>query len=326
MRNVVLQNRRLLLLAVAGASIAGVVSALLGWFEAALALFGVAGLAGFVWIVVWAHTVNVVLTRLRRRIDALGAKTTSSTLSSQLVDVKSQLAGISARVDRADAAVRRTYTMLQKIPSDTVEVGRLYDSVVHHDRPMPELGNWAMTPRSLVWIVDRIRTTSLETIVECGSGSSTIWFATAMEHRGGPGRIIALEADGDYAEYTRSRLAELGLSHRAQVIHAPLVDTALTERPSQPWFDLAAFPDDVTSIDLLFVDAPISTVAQEVRYPGFPLLADRLPPGATVVLDDTNRPDERRITEAWLDERPAGRRLTVVATVDRSTVFSVEVD
>lgn len=326
MKKFAMQHRRLLLLVVAGASVLGVGSALLAWFEIALALFGVAGLAGFTWIVLWAHTVNVALVRLRRRIDAVGAKAANPKVRSQLVDITAELSGISARVDQAHAAVRHAQFLVQKVPSDTAEISRLYDGVVHHDRPMPELGNWAMTPRSLVWVVDRIRTTSLETIVECGSGSSTVWFATAMEHRGGPGRVIALEADGPYAEYTRSRLAELGLSHRAEVIHAPLIDTPLAGRPSQPWFDLADFPDDATSIDLLFVDAPIGAVAKEVRYPAFPMLAERLPRGATVILDDTVRLDERRIVQAWLAERPAGRRLTKVVKTDRSTVFSVDLD
>lgn len=326
MKKAVIDNRRALLVTVAGATALGMGAALLSWFEISLALFGLAALAAFAWIVVWAHTVNVALARLRRRIDAVGATAKRTRVRPHLVEIKDQLAGISARVERAEAGVRHTQVLVQQVPSDVLEVGRVYDRLVQHDRPMPELGNWALTPRSMVWVVERIRSTSLETIVECGSGSSTIWFAAAMEHRGGPGRIVALEADGDYAEYTRSRLADLGLSHRAQVIHAPLVDTALPGRRSLPWFDLTDFPQDVTDIDLLFVDAPIGSVASEIRYPGYPMLADRLQVGATVILDDTTRPDEHRIVQAWLRERPAGRRLTQVAQVDRSTVFSVDID
>lgn len=326
MKKAVIANRRLFLIVVVAASVMGIGSALLSWFEIALALFGLAGLAAFVWIAIWAHTVNVAIKRLRRRVNIVGASVKASTVGAQLDAIQQHLNGIQFSVERAEGAVRQTQEMVQQVPTDTLEVGRLYDRIVQHDRPMPELGNWAMTPRSLVWVVDRIRTTSIETIVECGSGSSTVWFATAMEHRGGPGRIVALEADGEYAEYTRSRLAALGLSHRAEVIHAPLIETELPGREPQPWFDLAQFPADVTSIDLLFVDAPIGLVAPEIRYPGFPMMASRLPAGSTVLLDDTTRPDEHQIAQTWLTERPAGRRLTKVGQVGRSTVFSVDVD
>lgn len=292
--------------------------------DVALALFGVAGLAAFGWIVLWAQALNSAVAALSTRVDAaVSAGQRGPTRSGQKAAQRS-LDALRMPLLRAAADAREAMILVQKVPSDTVELGRLYTTMVNHDRPMPALGNWAMTPGSVVWVINHINTAGVRTIVECGSGSSTVWFATAMEHRGGEGRIVSLESDADYAQMTRNQLAELGLSHRAEVIHAPLVETALPGRAVQPWYDISGLPDDVTAIDLLFVDGPVGALAKEIRYPGFPELAERLAPGATVILDDTGRPDERHIVETWLQERPAGRQLAVTHQLDRSTVFVVK--
>ena len=209
---------------------------------------------------------------------------------------------------------------VQRTPSVTQELRRAYDRVIDHDRPMPELGDWAMSASTLVWILDRISGSSVRTILECGSGSSTIWFATALAHRGGEGKVIALESSAEYAELTRADLARHGLQDRAVVLHAPLIETVVAERASQPWFDLSVLPD-LPPVDLLFVDAPVGGIARQARYPAYPLLADRLAPGAAVVLDDTGRPDEAAIVKLWKQESFHGRRLAEVRRLDRATAF-----
>jgi predicted O-methyltransferase YrrM len=212
---------------------------------------------------------------------------------------------------------------VQRTPSVTHELGRVYDRLVDHDRPMPELGDWAISPSTLIWMLDRLSDSSVQTILELGSGSSTIWFATALAKRGGEGRVVALESNADYAESTRTELAKHGLRDRAQVLYAPLVDTAVPGRENQPWFDISVLPD-LPPVDLLFVDGPAGAIANQVRYPAYPLLADRLAPGATVVLDDTGRPAEAAIVKAWKQQSFRGRRLREVRRLDRATAFVSE--
>jgi hypothetical protein len=74
----------------------------------------------------------------------------------------------------------------------------------------------------------------------------------------------------------------------------------------------------------LFVDGPPGAIARQVRYPAFPLLADRLAPGATVVLDDSRRSAEAAIVKAWKQESFRGRRLREVRSLDRATAFVSE--
>jgi predicted O-methyltransferase YrrM len=209
---------------------------------------------------------------------------------------------------------------IHRSPGLTAEMIRVYDRVVTHPHPMPELGGWAATPSTMLWILDRVLSEPVHTIVECGSGTSTVWIATALKARGGDGRVFALEDSDQYAAITRAELERLGLSDWATVVHAPLVDTALPDDSSQPWYDLSGLTLP-GQIDLLFVDGPPSRVASQVRYPAFPLLADRLAPDAVVILDDTGRPAEDAIVERWSREVHAGRALEVSRPVDRSTVL-----
>lgn len=211
---------------------------------------------------------------------------------------------------------------LERNPGLTVDLARAYDRLVDHHHRMPELGGWALTPSTLLWILDHLESTSPETVLECGSGSSTIWIATALRRLRNDGHVIALESSEEYASLTRDLLNHLDLTAFATVLHAPLVETPLPGRDAQPWFDLSQLVLH-GPVDLLFVDGPVGATAPEARYPAFPLLAKYLAADATVVLDDTTRQDEARIADLWCQEIHHGRRLREVRTIDRSTVFAV---
>lgn len=312
------------------AAVAGVAAAVLAPFSigAATAALAVSWLCGLGWMVLRSRAESVKLNQLLKQQRAssralVELQTTSTQLARrEAVDGRSdQQTGQQLKLIRKE--LYQVLVWVQRTPSVTQELRRVYDRVVEHDRPMPELGDWAMSASTLIWMLDRLENPDVRTIVECGSGSSTIWFATALSARGGEGRVVALETSAAYAESTRAELARHGLEDRAQVLHAPLVETAVPGRGHQPWFDISVLPD-LPPVDLLFVDGPVGGVAPQVRYPAFPLLADRLAPGATVVLDDTGRPAEAAIVQAWKKEVHAGRRLRQVRRLDRATAFVSE--
>jgi hypothetical protein len=57
-------------------------------------------------------------------------------------------------------------------------------------------------------------------------------------------------------------------------------------------------------VDLLLVDGPPADTADKVlaRYPALPALHGRLARGATVVLDDVERPGEQEVLRRWEGE------------------------
>ncbi|MGH3347337.1 MAG: O-methyltransferase [Nocardioides sp.] len=317
---------RVALFGSASAVVGAVAAAWLSALEVAVTALGIALLGALALLVLLGRTVGEVLDASRRQSKA--SRRRLAKVSKQLKRIDGRLAGpaplAASRTGNVDKALRKELLTIlaevQKTPSLTVEMGRAYDRLVDHQQPMPALGGWALSPSTMLWLLDHLVSNKTRTVLECGSGSSTIWIATTLERVGGTGSVTALESSEEYAAVTRAELERLGLAHRATVIHAPLVEVELPDRPAQRWFDVSGLDLD-EPVDLLVVDGPVRTSARLARYPAYPLLVDRLAPGATVLLDDTHRPSEAKIAELWTQAAYHGRRLVKTWTTDRSTIF-----
>lgn len=167
---------------------------------------------------------------------------------------------------------------------------------------VPPMGGWAASADLVGALVDEFLERRPDLVVECGSGVSTLWLATAARQHGVTTRIVALEHDAHYAEQTRALLARHGLGDIAEVRHAPLRfnDVDGTDRF---WYDVSAVAD-LTGIGLLFVDGPPAAVGEHARFPALPLLQDRLAERCSIVLDDMIRTDEQEVAQLWHDRLP----------------------
>ena len=171
---------------------------------------------------------------------------------------------------------------------------------------MPPLAGWALSPAGLLYLADAIERREADLVVECGSGTSTLWMALAMRLRG-TGRVLSLEHQEQYAEQTRAVLAAHGVSEWAEVRVCPLVSTP-TPRGDFRWYDLDVTSID-QSIDVLLVDGPPGSTGRHARYPALPGLAPLLAENSLIVFDDADRADERDVLTFWADEVPGLARL-----------------
>jgi hypothetical protein len=143
-------------------------------------------------------------------------------------------------------------------------------------------------------------------IVELGSGHSTVLIAERLEARGGEGRVVALDHMETYAARTREWIRERGLEHRATVVHAPIADVEL-DGELRPWYSVEAATGELPErIDLLLVDGPPGRLGPEARWPALPVLEDRLAAGAVILMDDGDRAEETRVAMRW-HERLGGK-------------------
>lgn len=163
------------------------------------------------------------------------------------------------------------------------------------DRGIPYEEKWSAGADFLELLVDRIRRHRPHRIIECSSGLTTLFMARACQLVGA-GRIISLENGTPFARRTRSALDTYGLAEWAQVLEAPLVETPLGDRCWQ-WYELHGLA--MAQAQMLVIDGPPGFLQPLSRYPALPKLADRLAPGALILLDDAARPDERAIVELW---------------------------
>jgi|GEM_PF-2330219 len=292
----------------AGLALVAVVSSVAGLPEAAAVLLGLAVAIGLLGIQLHFDEVD-------RRVGEHGPA-----LHAALADHAKQMRQQAARLRRD---IGETRAHLDMLPSDVVNLQRLVGTVVSADASLPSLGGPSATARSVLDVADEIRRSDGPvTIVDLGSGSSTVLDALVLQSTGRGGHVFALESDPATAAETRAALALHGVRTVATVVDAPLQQVRLPDGTASPWYAMTQLTG-IDEIDILFVDGPASSAAGLARFPAFPLLAERLKPGALVVLDDTNRADEKAIVRLWRELEVAGRRLEVVREHNRSTVMRV---
>jgi predicted O-methyltransferase YrrM len=185
---------------------------------------------------------------------------------------------------------------------------------------LPLGSDWALSPQVLLEVVRLVSAAGpAPTVVELGSGDSTLWIAQTLADRG-DGRLVSFEHDEKYACRTRRRLAEAGLAEWVDLRVAPLRAVEI-ERESYLWYSTF---EDLERIDLLLVDGPPGDTGRCARLPALPLLLPALADGAVVLLDDVDRADEQEILDRWVYRSDAGRTTRVDRVVDRAAVLLVQ--
>ncbi len=164
----------------------------------------------------------------------------------------------------------------------------------------------ALRPSGLVTVLNEIWFRRPRLVLELGSGMSTIVIARLLRELG-TGRLLAVEHDDAWAYRVQVQLEREGLADRATVVRAPLGPNG-PGRGDAEWYDevaLTAALDDVgDAVEVLIVDGPpaFRPGTEHARYPALGVLADRLAPGALVVLDDVERAGEQDVLARWRDQ------------------------
>ncbi|MFZ0015310.1 MAG: class I SAM-dependent methyltransferase [Acidimicrobiia bacterium] len=168
--------------------------------------------------------------------------------------------------------------------------------------PTPQLRGWAASPDVIAFLVREMQHSEPRIVLECGSGASTVWLAMAARTKGLKTRVVALEHDELYASETTRLLEECGVDDIGEVRLAPIEEIELNGHRG-PWYSRAAL-NGLAEIGLVFVDGPPGAFGLRSRYPALPVLRPLLADGATVVLDDLIRDEERQTMSLWADEFP----------------------
>ncbi|GAB3926819.1 hypothetical protein GCM10011575_08500 [Microlunatus endophyticus] len=239
--------------------------------------------------------------------------TTETSTQALLAAVVEELAALRRTVDKIAADQQRLETNLRA-------EFQLRDMVApRSDDQSPGMvtpinAGWQLSPQGLHEVVRRVLIDKPRLVVECGSGASTLWIARALRQVGG-GRLVSLENSAEWVEAVTTMVRREGLDN-VEVRHAPIEQTPVGAE-LRPWYAVEAIAD-LTGIDLLLVDGPVGKTHPLARYPAVPLLRSKLSDGATVLLDDYNRRQERETVNRWLVEYPElepGRRVDHLAVL-----------
>src|SRR5690625_885670 len=178
-----------------------------------------------------------------------------TTISERTRNIALRVRSLSGRLDEMQnefaeqakeraAARTQLWSRLNGIPITVVQETHATQELIAQVKtaraPMPSPGGWAMDASSLLAFLYVVHQEQPGLVVECGSGSSTVWIAYVLEELG-KGRILSLEHDPAYADETRAQLRLHNLESWASVIDAPLVPQG--HLPGAPvWYDLSNLP------------------------------------------------------------------------------------
>jgi predicted O-methyltransferase YrrM len=207
--------------------------------------------------------------------------------------------------------LRRFRTWLQVDLARKEDLDHLYNQVaglgqiaaaLKGERVVRPLRGWALSPDAAVWILADLQQRQSPTVIEFGSGQSTIIFATVMKNRGG-GRLISIEHDAAYAAEVGRQLEAHGLQELVDLRVLPLEERTesggLSPCRSYP---IKRLPD--VMVDLAVIDGPPLANGNLTRF--FPLrwALLHLRENGTIYLDDSKRPAEQQVLARVRTEFP----------------------
>lgn len=166
-----------------------------------------------------------------------------------------------------------------------------------------ELGRWSLDVQTLNHLEGWIKANQPSTILELGSGFSTVCLCQYMleAHDGQRGEyIISIEQDEAFAKRTRTLLRDTGLDDYAKIVSCPLRKQVI-EGIETICYDLSncgvAEALQGGKPDMVVVDGP--TDGNFVRFGTLPQAKQYVQLPAQFFLDDALRDDELQVAEAW---------------------------
>lgn len=184
---------------------------------------------------------------------------------------------------------------------------KLYDEV-HATRELSMLSSlivnwtylpftdWAAGPEYYAHICNDIIINRKQSIVEVGSGISTIILARLIKKNNINAKFISIDQSAEWQSVVEQNLESDGIRDVVEFIHTPVVQT-----DNYVWYDTSrmSFAKDFF-VDTLIVDGPIGEIAPGVRYEAVPYFKKFLSKNCyTIYLHDIDRNEEFKISRDW---------------------------
>lgn len=164
-------------------------------------------------------------------------------------------------------------------------------------RPMR---GWAISPDAMAWVLADLQERESPTVIEFGSGQSTVILAAALKHSGG--RLLSVEHDPEYSKVIQRQVAASGLSDWVDFVSSSLLESK--EDAPIISYDTSQLPD--IGIDVALIDGPpISICGADTRYVPLHWSASHLNQGGAIFLDDSNRTSEQNCLAKLAEKYPA---------------------
>jgi len=155
--------------------------------------------------------------------------------------------------------------------------------------PIPSTRSWAASPDLLLTLLRYARLSNPKIIVDLGSGMSTLVLAKSAPQA----KIFSIDNSVEFAAKTARVLEDHSITN-VDLRVAPLIPHS----SGVDWYDRSKF-EDISNIDLLFIDGPPGSKNPEARHPAIKECLTKLSPRAIIIIDDVGRTGERAMAEEF---------------------------
>ncbi|HEX7767647.1 MAG TPA: class I SAM-dependent methyltransferase, partial [Nitrospira sp.] len=169
--------------------------------------------------------------------------------------------------------------------------------------PLDSLGGWALCAETIDYLMEYIRIQRPSSILEFGSGTSSLALAWVMNRLHGPSDrayVYSIDQSATYIQKAKDLLARHGLLRHVRFLQADVIDQQIgsvnTTCYHLPAPVLHRFFEGVHP-DCVVIDGPAGH--NGVRFGTIPLVRNYLSSQASVFLDDGLRDSELDTAEQW---------------------------
>jgi hypothetical protein len=156
---------------------------------------------------------------------------------------------------------------------------------------------------TLAVIINDIIINQRKSIIEFGSGISTLAIANLIKKNNLECSIISVEDNKHWFDYINSFLKQNGLESFVNIIYAPLEKNNLALE-NNLWYSMEVINkvlSNESKFSLVIIDGPGAwqPKLRLSRYPAVPFLINSFAEEFSIFLDDTNRKGEKEIMDLW---------------------------
>ena len=157
--------------------------------------------------------------------------------------------------------------------------------------------SFSFARNSLIWLFARMQQSKPQSILELGTGISTLAHAIYSKESRKPVSITSIDHDAGWLEVTRNMLLKRDrLENLVEFHHCNIIES------NTRWGQGYELPNKLNDYyDWVLIDGPPARYGRSFTLPS---IWDRLPQGANIFLDDADREGERKSTAEWLSAYP----------------------
>lgn len=191
--------------------------------------------------------------------------------------------------------------LVQQYKTDDTYALSLLQPLLTNYAYLPFTGS-SLRPFCMAHMVNDIVINNRKSIIEFGSGISTIMIGRLIKKNKLNATLLSIEDNQDWVKTLTAILKAEQIDDVINLQYVPLKACKLAH-DNNKWYDVRTLKEHVKNkrFDMVIVDGPMAWEPGKgmARYPAVPFIANKLEKNFCIYLDDAIRPGEQKVIKTW---------------------------